>query len=101
MELPKTLLDRITWVPVGKYHTGQLPTIQSIQPLVKKCENGCGKIVDTRQVTKIQKHRTPVEHWQQRCLTCDMYKNPLTNTFTVSKAELHAILTPKKRNSDK
>ena len=101
MDLPKEILDRVTWSEPPKAQEATLPSIVAIEPIVKECELGCGKIVDQHQGHTLAKRVTPVEYWQSQCKVCKHYKNPHTGAYNCTLAELNAILAPNRRRKDK
>lgn len=101
MKLPGHIESRVTWQDPPSRDLAHLPTIKSIEPIVKECEQDCGKIVDQHQGINIIKRSTPVEYWQRQCKVCKQFENPLTGAYDCSLAELNAILKTKKRKLDK
>lgn len=97
MNLPEHIKSRVTWNDPPKKGTAELPTIKSIAPQVKECEQGCGKIIDQHQGVTVAKRVTPVVYWQTQCKVCKLFKNPRTGEFDCSLADLNAILAPNRR----
>ena len=97
MDLPKEILERITWKETKRTTDPELPTIVRIAPIVKECEQGCGKIIYEHQGYTLAKRLTPINYWQSMCKVCKKYKNPDTGEYNCSLGELNAILKPKKR----
>ena len=95
MDLPKEILDRVTWKQYKTSPEAELPSIERITPIVSECEQGCGKIVEEHQGVTIAKRVTPVEYWQRQCKVCKQYRNPRTLEYNCTLAELNAILRQK------
>tara|TARA_Y100000389_G_C16979766_1_gene279697 strand:+ start:117 stop:404 length:288 start_codon:yes stop_codon:yes gene_type:complete len=95
MQLPKEILDRVTWTEAPKGQEASLPSIKSIAPIVSECELGCGKIVDQQQGHTLAKRVTPIEYWQSQCKVCKQYKNPKTGAYDCTLVELNVILRQK------
>ena len=101
MKLPEYIANRVTWSDPPKIPTAELPTIKSIEPIVKECDQGCGKIVDQHQGITICKRMSPVQYWQKMCKVCKQYQNPVTGDYELTLAELNAILKHKSRKKNK
>jgi|TARA_B100001094_G_C18092835_1_gene751368 hypothetical protein len=101
MKLPPHIESRVTWNDPPKTNTAELPTIKSIEPIVRECELGCGKIVDQHQGVNICKRTTPVEYWQRMCKVCKQFQNPSTGAYDCSLSDLNAILRPSLRKKHK
>lgn len=101
MKLPEHIESRVTWDDPPSRDYACLPTIKSIAPEIKECEQGCGKIIDQHQGITVAKRVTPVVYWQTQCKVCKQYKNPNTGAYDCTLAELNAILAPNRRHKDK
>lgn len=101
MKLPEHIESRVTWAEKPKKDVADLPKIQSISPIARECDQGCGKIVDQHQGVRVQKRMSPVEYWQRQCKVCQLYRNPHTLEYELTLAELNAILKPNSRKKNK
>lgn len=67
----------------------------SVQPEIIKVKTqpvdcpDCGKHCPNGRRTEKKLHESGSRHWRERCTECDMFKDPLTDQFTLSKQASH------------
>ena len=72
---------------------GKNPTVYPIVTKVKvvgcMCED-CGRFCENGRKTEKKVYPTNRPHWRERCLTCDLNKNPYTGKFDLSNKDASA-----------
>ena len=72
---------------------------ESIQPeiLRVKCQPvdcaDCGKHCENGRRVERKLHESGGKHWRTKCVTCGLYRDPMTGKFTVTPAQAHTYLT--------
>ena len=87
MNIPKELLDRITWAK--KKQPGDPDRVESIDYNPQTCED-CGTVVNCRRLTYHKVHR-PTEHWRICCKACGKYKDPRTGKYELTSNEMQDL----------
>ena len=87
MNIPKELLDRITWAK--KRQPGDPDAIEDISYSAELCED-CGATTHCRRITYNKVHR-PTEHWRICCKACGLYKDPRTGQSELTSNEMQHL----------
>lgn len=68
------------------------PEILKVKIQPKNCED-CGRHCPNGRKTEKKLHESGGLHWRERCVECDLFKDPLTDQFTVTKEAAHQYFT--------
>lgn len=62
------------------------PKVIKVKPIIKKCED-CGAECVNRRVE--HKYNERNNSWRSQCLSCKLWRDPLTGTYSKTNYELH------------
>jgi hypothetical protein len=60
------------------------PEILRLKPYARTCED-CNKSCDSTRRVECKQYITGKEHWREYCNYCELFKDPRTNKFSVSR----------------
>jgi hypothetical protein len=74
-------------------HGGKNPTVHPVLTNVKvqgcMCED-CGRFCENGRKTEKKVYPTNRPHWRERCVTCDMNKNPYSGLYDLTNKDASA-----------
>ena len=96
-DIPKDIAERLIF-KTSKKDESAPPTLKKVIHEAKPCDD-CGTTVCDRHIhiSYLKSEKT----WIERCVNCNLYRNPLTDDYELSNYDLRTILRNRHKKDDK